>query len=51
MDSICLIVSSTTLTTMIRLVPPKDTEAPNTPQKKKGRIPTIVRPTAPIKMI
>ena len=33
------------------LVPPKDTEALNTPRKKNGRMPTIIRPMAPMKMM
>ena len=51
MDSICLIVSKTTPTTMMIDVPPKDTCAPNTPLKKNGMIATITRPAAPIKMM
>ena len=36
-------VSSTTLTIMIRLVPPKDTLAPNTPLKKYGITDTMIK--------
>ena len=50
MDSICLIVSKITLTIMIRLVPPKETSAPNIPLKKIGMMAMITSPTAPIKI-
>ena len=51
MDSICFKVSSTTPTIIIRDVPPKDTLTPNTPAQKIGITATIIKPTAPIKII
>ena len=44
-------VSSTTLTIMIRLVPPKDTDAPKIPLKKYGITQITVSPAAPIKIM
>ena len=36
---------------MISDVPPKDTSAPKAPEKKIGTTATIIRPTAPIKIM
>ena len=44
-------VSKITLAMMIKLVPPKETLAPNTPLNTKGITPMIVSPHAPIKMM
>ena len=46
-----MIVSKITLTIIIKLVPPNETLAPNTPLKKNGMTATITSPIAPIKMI